>query len=179
MAEAKHYNLTGVSANVQLGKQGSYITSTQDSISFYASNGSLQTISIANASVSSQAITKAQLDQASAELTQYYTVDIAYNSGTVTVSTVPAGSRVLSITVEIDSPWTAENNTATYVEVGDAGDANRYVREQDVDVLSAGQYYSQYQYKYATQTAVTATITAGTATAGTGKVSMVIASDGV
>ena len=37
MATVKQYNLAGVSTNVELGKQGSYITGNASAIGFYTS----------------------------------------------------------------------------------------------------------------------------------------------
>ena len=49
MATVKKYNLAGLNANVELGKQGSYITGSSGEIGFYANGGALQKLKIADA----------------------------------------------------------------------------------------------------------------------------------
>jgi hypothetical protein len=179
MATVKKYNLAGLNANVELGKRGSYITGTANEVGFYANGGALQKLRIANATVSTEAITKAQLDAVAADLLQHVTVDFDYNSASSNIATVSAGTRVISVTVDIPSAWTAPNNTGTYVEVGDTSNAARFIRSQDVDVLKAGQYHSQYQYEYTAEGVISLDITQGSASAGTGTVSVVLASDSI
>jgi hypothetical protein len=179
MATVKKYNLAGLNANVELGKQGSYITGGASEIGFYANGGALQKLKIANATVASEAITKAQLDDVAADLLQHVTVDVDYDSGSANIATVGAGTRVISVTVDVPSAWSAPNNTGTYVEVGDADNQARYIRAQDIDVLKAAQYHSQYQYEYSAEGTLTYDITQGSASAGQATVSIVLASDSV
>lgn len=180
MATIKKYNLAGVSANVELGKQGSYITGTANVIGFYANGGALQKLEIANATTSTQAVTKAQLDAVAADLIQHITVDFDYNSGSSNLATISAGSRIISVTVDIPTAWGGtSDNTTTFVEVGDSTNASRFIRAQDVDVLKSGQYHSQFQYEYGSETVLTLDVTQGSATSGSGTVSVVLASDAV
>jgi hypothetical protein len=176
----KKYNLAGLSANVELGKQGSYIAGNATAIGFYTSAGALQKISIANATVSTQAVTKAQLDAASGDLVQHITIDIQHDSGSANLATVAAGSRILSVTVDIPGTWggTADNTT-TFVEVGDTSNGSRFIRAQDVDVLKVGQYHSQYQYEYTSEGTLKYTVTQGSASSGSATISVVLASDAV
>ena len=179
MATVKKYNLAGLNANVELGKQGSYITGSSSQIGFYANGGSLQKLRIANATVSTEAITKAQLDEVAADLLQHITIDFDYDHGTSNVATIAADSRIVSVTVDIPTAWTASNNSGTYVEVGDADNNSRFIRAGDVDVLTAAQYHSQYQYEYGSETNLRLGVTQGTASAGSGTLSVVLATDSV
>jgi hypothetical protein len=179
MATVKKYNLAGLNANVELGKQGSYITGGASEIGFYANGGALQKLKIANATVASEAVTKAQLDSASADLIQHITVDVDYDSGSANLATISSGSRVISATVDIPTAWTAPNNTGTYIEVGDSDNGSRYIRAGDADVLKIGQYHSQFQYEYTAEGVLTYNITQGTASAGSATISIVLASDSV
>jgi len=181
MASVKKYNLAGVAANVELGKKGSYIAGTANSIGFYTSGGALQKLAIANATLSDQAVTKAQLDELSGDLLQHITVDVDYDSGTGALATVAAGSRVISVTVDIPAAWIGSgiNNTTSYIEVGDADNGSRFIRAQDVDVLKVGQYHSQFQYEYAEEGSLSYVVTQGSATGGSATISIVIASDSV
>ena len=179
MATVKKYNLAGVNANVELGKQGSYISGNSDAIGFYTSGDALQKIAIANATVATQAVTKAQLDATSADLVQHVTLDVDYNTaGSSNIATIAAGSRVISVTVDIPSAWTS-GGAGDYVEVGDTSNGSRFIRAGDVDVTKVGQYHSQYQYEYSAESVLTAEVTNGAASAGTATVSVVLASDSV
>lgn len=179
MATVKKYNLAGVNANVELGKQGSYISGNSDAIGFYTSGDALQKIAIANATVATQAVTKAQLDATSADLVQHVTLDVDYNTaGSSNIATIAAGSRIISVTVDIPSAWTS-GGAGDYVEVGDTSNGSRFIRAGDVDVTKVGQYHSQYQYEYSAESVLTAEVTNGAASAGTATVSVVLASDSV
>jgi hypothetical protein len=178
MAAVKKYNLAGLNANVELGKQGSYISGNASAVGFYTSAGALQKITIANATVGTEAVTKAQLDAVSGDLVQHITVDVDYDSGSANLATVAAGSRIFSVTVDIPSAWggTADNTT-TFIEVGDGSNGARFIRAQDVDVLKVGQYHSQFQYEYTSAGTLTYSVTQGSATSGTATISVVLASD--
>ena len=179
MATVKKYNLAGVSTNLELGKQGSYITGNSSAIGFYTSGDALQKIAIANATASTGAVTKAQLDATTEDLVQHITLDVDYNdTGASNIATIAAGSRVISVTVDIPSAW-ASGGSGDYVEVGDTSNGSRFIRSGDVDVTAVGQYHSQYQYEYSSESVLTAEVTNGAASAGTATVSVVLASDSV
>ena len=179
MATVKKYNLAGVSTSLELGKQGSYITGNSSAIGFYTSGDALQKIAIANATASTGAVTKAQLDATSEDLVQHITLDVDYNdTGASNIATIAAGSRVISVTVDIPSAW-ASGGSGDYVEVGDTSNGSRFIRSGDVDVTAVGQYHSQYQYEYSSESVLTAEVTNGAASAGTATVSVVLASDSV
>ena len=179
MATVKKYNLAGVSTSLELGKQGSYITGNSSAIGFYTSGDELQKIAIANATASTGAVTKAQLDDVASDLVQHITLDIDYNDTTASnVATIAAGSRVISVTVDIPSAWTS-GGAGDYVEVGDTSNGSRFIRSGDVDVTAVGQYHSQYQYEYASESVITAKTTNGAASAGSATISVLVASDSV
>ena len=179
MATVKKYNLAGVSTSLELGKQGSYITGNSSAIGFYTSGDALQKIAIANATASTGAVTKAQLDDVASDLVQHITLDVDYNDTTASnVATIAAGSRVISVTVDIPSAWTS-GGAGDYVEVGDTSNGSRFIRSGDVDVTTAAQYHSQYQYEYASESVITAKTTNGAASAGTATISVLVVSDSV
>jgi len=178
MATVKKYNLAGVGANVELGKQGSYIAGNASAIGFYTSGDALQKIAVANATVSTQAVTKAQLDGAEANLLQHVTVDVDYNSGSANIASITSGSRIVSVTVDIPSPWSS-GGAGDYVEVGDSGNSSRFIRSGDVDVTKAAQYHSQYQYEYTSDGVLSYNVVNGAASAGNATISIVLASDSV
>jgi hypothetical protein len=179
MATVKKYNLAGVSANVELGKQGSYIAGNANAIGFYTSGDALQKIAIANATVSDQAITKGQLDAATEGLVQHITLDVDYDGASGNLATIAEGSRVLSVTVDVPSAWTNAVNTTSYIEIGDSANGSRFIRSGDIDVSKVAQYHSQFQYEYTSEGVLQYDITTGNATAGTATISIVLASDSV
>lgn len=178
MATVKKYNLAGVSANVELGKQGSYIAGNASAIGFYTSGDALQKLAIANATADTHAVTKAQLDDTASDLVQHITADVDYNGGAANIATVAAGSRILSVTVDVPSTWT-NGGTGDYVEVGDTSNGSRFIRAGDMDVTRTGQYHSQYQYEYTSEGVLRYNVVNGAASAGSATVSIVLASDSV
>ena len=178
MATVKKYNLAGVGANVELGKQGSYIAGNASAIGFYTSGDALQKIAVANATVSTQAVTKAQLDDAEANLLRHVTVDVDYNSGSANIANIASGSRIVSVTVDIPGAW-ASGGAGDYVEVGDTGNSSRFIRSGDVDVTKVAQYHSQYQYEYTSAGVLSYNVVNGAASAGNATISIVLASDSV
>lgn len=177
MADIKQYNLKGVGSTVELGKQGSYITGTANSIGFYANGGALQKLEIADAVADTQAITKRQLDASIAGNLQHVTADFDFSTGTANLANIAAGTRIVTVTVDIPSAWTASSSATTFVEVGDGANGARFIRAQDVDVLKVAQYHSQFQYEYTANATLTLNVTPGDATAGIGTVSIVLASE--
>ena len=176
--KVKRYNLAGLAANVELGKRGSYIASTANVIGFYTSSDVLQKLEIANATLGSHAVTKAQMEAETLDLVQHVSVPFDYNYGSGNIANISAGARVISVTVNIPSAWggTADNTT-TFVEVGDTTNASRFIRAQDVDVLKAAQYHSQFQYEYSSGGVIRLSVTKGSATSGVGTVSVVLSGD--
>jgi|TARA_R110001592_G_scaffold45033_3_gene144173 hypothetical protein len=177
MATVKKYNLAGLNANVELGKQGSYITGASGKVGFYANGGALTKLEIADATTSTEAVTKSQLDAVAADLIQHITLDFDYDSADTNIASISAGSRIISVTVDIPTAWTCSNNTGTYIEIGDASNNSRFIRSGDVDIKKAGQYHSQYQYEYQSADNLQINIIEGDASAGTGTVSIVMAGE--
>ena len=126
MATVKKYNLAGLGANVELGKQGSYIAGNATAIGFYTSGDALQKIAIANATAASHAVTKAQLDATSSDLVQHITVDVEHDSGSTNFANIGAGTRILSVTVDVPTAWSS-GGAGDYVEVGDSANASRFI----------------------------------------------------
>ena len=178
MAKVKRYNLAGLAANVELGKQGSYIAANANVIGFYTSSDVLQQIEIANATLSTHAVTKSQMEAETQNLVQHVSVPFNYNSANSNIANISAGARVISVTVDIPNAWGGTgNNTTSFVEVGDTDNASRFIRAQDVDVLKAAQYHSQFQYEYSSGGVIRLTVHTGAATSGTGVVSVILSGD--
>ena len=178
MATVKKYNLAGVGANVELGKQGSYIAGNASAIGFYTSGDALQKVAIANATAATHAVTKAQLDDTSSDLVQHITIDVEHDSGISNFANIASGSRILSVTVDIPTAWTG-GGAGDYVEVGDTSNGSRFIRSGDVDVTTSAQYHSQYQFEYASAGQLRYRVVNGAASDGDATISVVLASDSV
>ena len=178
MATVKKYNLAGVSTNLELGKQGSYITGNSSAIGFYTSGDALQKIAIANATAASHAVTKAQLDATSSDLVQHITVDVEHDSGATNFANIGAGTRILSVTVDVPTAWSS-GGAGDYVEVGDTANASRFIRSGDIDVSASGQYHSQYQYEYTSAGQLRYNVVNGASSDGDATISVIVASDSV
>jgi len=178
MATVKKYNLAGLGANVELGKQGSYIAGNATAIGFYTSGDALQKIAIANATAASHAVTKAQLDATSSDLVQHITVDVEHDSGATNFANIGAGTRILSVTVDVPTAWSS-GGAGDYVEVGDTANASRFIRSGDIDVSASGQYHSQYQYEYTSAGQLRYNVVNGASSDGDATISVIVASDSV
>ena len=72
---------------------------------------------------------------------------VIQKEGTANFANIGAGTRVLSVTVDVPTAWSSGGN-GDYVEVGDTSNGSRFIRSGDLDVSASGQYHSQYQYEY-------------------------------
>ena len=97
------------------------------------------------------------------------TITQAGGSGTTAVGTVSDGSRVTLVSIEVTVAFDDANATLT---VGDTGDADRLVTNNDIDLTSTGTYAIQpaYQYTTGSDATINAYLNIGSATTGTAKV---------
>ena len=162
----KNYGIAGVSANVQLGKGGPKIIGSDSSqISIIDQNDNAEIIAIANGTVSTHAVNKAQLDAIVDPKLQYKKTMVSYKSGTVAIGTADVNTFIHEIVVEKDAAWTSAN-ASTNITVGDSGDVDRLFAEFDPTV----QTKSTPKHKYTSQTVVNAIVTQGAASAGNASV---------
>jgi hypothetical protein len=165
----KNYGTTGVAATVELGKKGPKIDGTDSSqISIVNTNGALVMAEIANGTVASHAVTKAQLDAAAATKVQFAGEEVvSYDSGSrFFLFTIPAGSRVLSTTVDKITNWTGYD-AATDIAIGTLADPASLFSGFTPD---GSQHTSDSDVVFAVDTPIYATVTAGTASSGTASV---------
>lgn len=164
----KQYNLAGVAANVELGKQGPVIDgATSGVISFKDKNGNASVIAIAAGTDPTHAVTLAQLDTVNVEKLGYVTTAVNYNSGNVTIGNISANGYVLGVSVEKTSTWTgADSNTD--ISVGDLGSANSIFSGFDVD----SQVTVDVRQFYSSANTISITVTQGGASAGAAKVTV-------
>jgi hypothetical protein len=91
------------------------------------------------------------------------------SSSPFTLLTVPAGMAVSSIKAWVK---TAFNGGADTIIVGDAGDTDRLVQLEGVNLEAAGSYLIECDHEYAVETEVYATLSMVGATAGEARVRM-------
>ena len=97
------------------------------------------------------------------------TVTQGGGSGTTAVGTVSNTSRITLVSIEVTQAFDHASATLT---VGDSGDPDRLVTDNDIDLTSTGTYAVQPAYQYTTGSDVTinAYLNIGSATTGTAKV---------
>ena len=97
------------------------------------------------------------------------TVTQAGGSGTTAVGTVSDGSRVTLVSIEVTQAFDDANATLT---VGDSGDADRLVTNNDIDLTSTGTYAIQpaYQYTTGSDATINAYLNIGSSSQGSAKV---------
>lgn len=165
----KNYGLAGVSANVELGKQGAQIIGSDSSvISLVDKDGNVEIAAIANGTASSHAVTKAQLDDIVTPKLSISKTTVAYNSGTTALGTTDSNTIVHSVTIEKATNWSSADSS-TEITVGDSGDVDRLFAGFD----HTSQVKVDPKYKYTSATTINAIVTAGGASSGTATVVLI------
>jgi hypothetical protein len=165
VAQVKNYGLIGVGNNLQLGKNGPKLEGNADTGTFVLTNegGSLTTISGANATQSSELVTKAQLDAVSADA---LVSDIEYNSGTVTMGTIADGTKTIQTVLSVDTAF--DGNTV--IQVGTDTNNSLLLSAPYYDLTSTEDYVTFSTVEFATTETIKAFITQGNSTVGNGSV---------
>lgn len=170
MADINQFGLVGLSGDVQLGKSGARLLDDNANSVFKArnsGNSGFVKMKGAEATASDEFIVQAQLPSASTQL-GFARATINYDSGAVTIATIPANCAVTQVDIVVGSGWTDADAT-TQIVVGDTDDANQYFNDA-VDFSTPGTYRSTYKEAYDSGTNITATVTQGNASAGTATV---------
>ena len=163
----KQYNLAGVAANVELGKQGPVVDASNSSvISFKDKNGNASVIAIAAGSDATHGVTLDQLNAISGNALSYVATTVNYNSGNVVVGNVSADTFIHSVSVEKTVGNWVGADANTEITVGDTGNASRLFSGFDVSVQST----VDTKYEYTTSDTISITVTQGGASAGSAKV---------
>jgi len=97
------------------------------------------------------------------------TVTQAGGTGNTTIGTVSNNSRITLVSVEVITPFDDTNATLT---VGDSGDNDRLVTNDEIDISSTGTYAVQpaYQYTSGSDTDIVAYLNIGSSTQGEVKI---------
>lgn len=176
MAETNNFALKGLANLVQFGKRGlKILTDTSDDYFSFTDNDGTTLVEVrgADATQANAFFTKGQFDSATQTVAQYVSTEVQYNSGTTALFTVPADSMIYSVHVDVGSPWvSATDNTA--IIIGDSGDTDRLFEAGDAAMDEVGQFHSQKQHIYSSETDVSATVTSGSASSGQATITAVI-----
>ena len=160
----KGYNIAGVSANIQLGKEvDTKIITNVDSFELRDRDDQLNRAAIGDATHLQHAVTKGQLD--SININRVFSNIVHFDSSVTNMIVIPANTTVLSVSIESIGNW--PNATAnTNIIVGDAADPDRLFAQFDPTVCSV----DETNHYYANQTTLRSTVTSGGATAGTARI---------
>ena len=159
----KQYNLAGVAANVELGKQGPVIDASNASvISFKDKNSNASVINVAEGTDPTHAVALSQLGSQTLNKLSYQNFEVAYNSGTVALANAAANAYIHSVVVEKTPGNWVGADASTTIAVGDSSNNSRLFSGFD----PASQCSDESDYKYATETTINAYVTAGGASAG-------------
>jgi len=160
----KSYNIAGVSANIQLGKQvNAQIITNADSFELRDRDDQLNRAKIADGTHLSHAVTKGQLD--SININRVFSNVVHFNDSVTNMIVIPADTTVLSVSIESIGNWPGADAN-TNIVVGDALDPNRLFTCFDSTVATV----DETNHYYANQTTLRSTVTTGGATAGTARI---------
>ena len=164
----KQYNLAGVAASVELGKQGPVIDASNASvIALKDKNGDLESITVAEGTDATHGVTLDQLGGISLNALSYITTTVNYNSGNVVVGNVSANTFIHTVNVDDSIAWTgADANTE--ITVGDTGSATRLFSGFD----TSAQVINETKYKYTSADTISIFVAQGGASAGAAKVTI-------
>lgn len=161
----KNYGVTGVSANVELGKKNVTVKGTSDKVQLEGFGGGNARAQIEEGTADSHAVTYNQMHNRINTLPRVYSNVVSYNSGTTNMMTVRANTTVLSVSVEALENWTSAN-TSTNIIVGDNGDDDRLFTSFDPTVSTV----DETNHTYSEQTTIKSRVSAGSASGGTAKI---------
>lgn len=167
----KNYGITGVSGNIELGREyQATIISSDDDISLFDRNNDLNRAKIASGENADQAQTLSQLE--SININRTFSNVISYDSSTTNMIVVPANTTVLSVSIEALTNW-AGADANTNITIGDSADPDRLFTGFDPTVPTV----DETNHLYTDRTTLRSTVTQGGATSGTARV-MILYSGG-
>lgn len=169
MAEVKNYGLSGVHRNLQLGKQGPILVGNADTDSFSVTlqdAATLTNISGANATSPAHFVTKAQLEAAqNAEATFSSAFD--YANTTVSLGTIPIGSKTIITTLIIGTVFDDSN---TVITVGSSSNNNLLMGTTYNDPVTVFSYQSVTTQEFVADTEISLFVDSADSTQGAGTV---------
>jgi hypothetical protein len=162
----KNYGITGVSANVELGKSGSVIAGEDsEQLQMLDSSGELTKIVCAAGTEDQHAVNRTQFDDITLPKFSYEVFTVDFDSGTVELAQVINNTYVHRVIVEAVSVWNGADSN-TNITVGDTTVSDRYFTDFDTEVQIIG----ETDHRYSGNDTLIATVTAGGATSGQAKI---------
>lgn len=166
----KNYGISGLSANVELGKQGVQIVgSDPDQIQFLNANLELTPAVIAAGVSASDGVTLDQLNEAGVQKIQSVTALVSHTDTQVSLGLVQPNTRIHWCVVDPVTEWTNASSN-TNISVGDSADNSRLFTE--LDLTDGIQTTDQRDHVYTAETEISVFVTAGGADAGTARVTV-------
>lgn len=158
----KQYNLSGVAANVELGKQGPIIVGGNAGVvSLTDKTGNLTVAAVAEGTDRSHAVTLAQFQGSGNQRLKYIKTTVAYNDGNVSIGTAAANTYIHSIVVDPSTTWLGTDSN-TNITVGDSSNPSRLFSSFDAGMQTT----DETEHKYSSSTTIVAYVSPGAATAG-------------
>lgn len=160
----KSYNIAGVSANIQLGKEvDAKVITNVDSFELRDRADNLNRAKIADATHLQHAVTKGQLD--GININRVFTNVVQFSDSVTNMIVIPANTTVLSVSVESVGNWPGADAN-TNITVGDSSDTDRLFTQFDPTCATV----DETNHYYANQTTIKSSVTSGGATAGTARI---------
>jgi hypothetical protein len=164
----KKYNIDGVGSTVELGKRGNQIVANESNVAVLTNADALSPVATANGTIATNAVTLAQLQDATDAALSSETVTVTWNgNATVRIGTAAADAFIHMVVVDSTETWTGATAN-TNITVGDSGDTSRLFSTFDPDV----QVTENVGYTYASSTELNAYLTLAGASAGAARVTI-------
>lgn len=97
------------------------------------------------------------------------TQEFSFASGSFTMFTIPANSKIVSVAIEVEVPF---NDPSATIIIGDAGTADRLMNASKNDLEESGVYQTFPIYEYPTDTPILVVISPGSSTIGSGYITI-------
>jgi hypothetical protein len=166
----KNYGITGVSANLELGRRGVQIVgSDTEQIQILNANLELTPAVIAAGVNVSDAVTLSQLEATTSQKLQSVSAVVSYTDTQVSLGFAQSNTRIHWSVVDPVTEWTGAS-ADTNISVGDSQDNSRLFTE--LDLLESIQSTDQRDHVYTDETEISVFLNAGPATAGSAKVTV-------
>lgn len=167
----KNYGISGVGANVQLGKGGAKIVgSNSEQISFEDTDGDPVSIDIAAGTEPEHAVAQSQLSTAAENKVSFVQATANFDDASASFGTASANTKILGITIEPGNEWTGAS-AETLLTVGDDADQDRLYTISDFSELDT-QFQEEIGFTYSSTTEIKLYVTRGNASAGSARITL-------
>jgi hypothetical protein len=166
----KNFGITGVSANLELGRRGAQIVGTDiEQIQLLNANLALTPAVIAAGVNVSDAVTLNQLEATTSQKIQSVSAVVNYTDAQVSLGLAQPDTRVHWVVVDPVTEWSGADSN-TNISVGDELDNTRLFT--DIDLADGIQTTDQRDHVYTDETEISVFVNTGSATVGSAKVTV-------